>query len=415
MKKLNLNFLIIVFIFLSIVSRIIAVYFFADTRIDNEWGTLVHNLEISGILGMNVVIDDFTAIHKFANPGDTVLPSVFMPPLYAYFIYFIKLLSANSFDFLKIIIFIQIVLSLISIYLFFNIIKKFESFNFSFLLMFIFSFFPIYVYSSSQVSSIVLQICLLLFYFYFLIELINKEKFSNLIIFSTFSGLLILIRGEFIFFYLITLIYFFFYYKRNLKYLLLSFLITLLVILPYLKRNYYYFNEIVLTKSFGYNLLKGNNPDLKVEGSTNYMKDYFDNTKFQIKTNNDYEIKLDNYYKNQAFQNIQENPKTYLTLYFKKVFSFCFFDLNSTYPGYYNVLHIIPKIVLSILSFLGAFMALRKKGFFQFLSIFYFTNIFLFSIFFILPRYSLILLPIQLLLTTQLLKIIFKKIDQLVR
>ena len=87
MKRLNLNILIIAFIFLSIIVRIIAAYFFADTRLDNEWGTLVHNLEFSGILGMNVVIDDFTALHKFANPGDTVLPSIFMPPLYAYFIY----------------------------------------------------------------------------------------------------------------------------------------------------------------------------------------------------------------------------------------------------------------------------------------------------------------------------------------
>jgi len=415
MKKLKLNWLIIAFISLSIAARIIAVNFFADTRIDNEWGILVHNLEISGILGMNVVVDDFTALHKLANPGDTVLPSVFMPPLYAYFIYCIKLLSAYSFDFLKIIFLAQIFLSLTSIYLFFNIIKKFESFNTSFLLTFIFSFFPIYVYSSSQVSSIVLQICLLLFYFYFLIQLVNKIKFLNLIFFSIFSGLLILIRGEFIFFYFITLIYFFFHYNRNLKYLLLSLLITLIIISPYLKRNYYHFNEIVLTKSFGYNILKGNNPDLKVEGSSNYVKDYFDNKKFQIRTNNRYEVELDDYYKNKAFQNIQENPKTYFILYLKKVFSFFFFDLNSTYLGYYNILHIIPKIVLSILSFCGAFMALKKKGFFQFLSIFYFSNIFLFSIFFILPRYSLILLPVQLLLSIQLIKIIFKKIGQLVR
>ena len=192
-------------------------------------------------------------------------------------------------------------------------------------------------------------------------------------------------------------------------------MITLIIISPYLKRNYYYFNDIVLTKSFGYNILKGNNPDLKVEGSTSYVKDYFDNKKFQIRTNNGYEVKLDDYYKNKAFQNIQENPKAYFILYLKKVFSFFFYDVNSTYPEYYNIFHIIPKIILSILSFCGAFMALRKKGFFQFLSIFYFSNIFLFSIFFILPRYSLILLPVQLLLSIQLIKEIFKKIGQLVR
>ena len=125
--------------------------------------------------------------------------------------------------------------------------------------------------------------------------------------------------------------------------------------------------------------------------------------------------KLDDHYKNEAFKIIRENPKEYFVLYLKKVFSFLFFDTNSTYPGYYDIFHIVPKMILSILSFCGALMALRKKGFFQFLSIFYFSNVFLFSIFFILPRYSLILLPVQLLLSIQLIKIIFKKTGQLVR
>jgi len=88
MKRLNLNLLFIFFVFLFVAVRLIAAYFFSDTYLDNEWGKLVHNLELSGIFGINVVIYDFHATHKFANPGDIVLPSIFMPPLYAYFIYF---------------------------------------------------------------------------------------------------------------------------------------------------------------------------------------------------------------------------------------------------------------------------------------------------------------------------------------
>ena len=34
---------------------------------------------------------------------------------------------------------------------------------------------------------------------------------------------------------------------------------------PYLVRNYFQFNTLTITKSLGYNLLKGNNPDFKVE------------------------------------------------------------------------------------------------------------------------------------------------------
>ena len=410
MKRLNINFLLISFVFFVVATRIIAAYFFPDTRLDNEWGKLVHNLELSGILGINVVIDDLNAIHKFASPKDVVLPSIFMPPLYAYFIYFIKLLFGNLFDVIKTVILVQIILSLISIYLFFKILRKFEDFTFSFLLTSVFSFFPMYIYSSSQISSAILQICLLLFFFYFLIELLNKKKLLDLIIFSIFSGLLILIRGEFILFYFITIFYFFLYYKKNLRYFFLSVLISLIVISPYLKRNYVHFEKIVLTKSFGYNILKGNNPDLRVEGSISYMKNYFENKDFKIRTNNNYEIKLDDFYKEKAFKNIQEDPQLYFILYLKKLFSFLFFDFNSTYPSYYNFFHIFPKIILSILSFFGALKALKKKGFFQFLSIYYFSNIFLFSIFFILPRYSLILLPVQLLLSIKIIKMTLKKI-----
>ena len=67
-------------------------------------------------------------------------------------------------------------------------------------------------------------------------------------------------------------------------------------------------------------------------------------------------------------------------------------------------MHIIPKIIVSIFSFVGTILLIRKKGFSQYFSLYYLLNIFLFSIFFILPRYSLILLPLQLLLTIPLIK-----------
>ena len=86
--KLEFNKIsIIQILFLSFFIRLVAAYFFADQKIENEWGVLVHNLSVSGVLGINVALGDFTAIHRFAEIGEAVLPSVFMPPLYAYFIY----------------------------------------------------------------------------------------------------------------------------------------------------------------------------------------------------------------------------------------------------------------------------------------------------------------------------------------
>ena len=84
--------------------------------------------------------------------------------------------------------------------------------------------------------------------------------------------------------------------------------------------------------------------------------------------------------------------------YFLKVFSFLFIDINSTYPNYYNLAHVFPKIFLSIFSLVSAILFLRKKSFFNYISLFYLSSAMFFSIFFILPRYNVMLIPLQLLL-----------------
>ena len=218
--------------------------------------------------------------------------------------------------------------------------------------------------------------------------------------------MLILTRAEFILFYFLTILFFFIYFKKNFKSLFFSILFTILIISPYIYRNYIIFNEITITKSFGYNLLKGNNPNFKVEGSPEFIEENFPRNKLNIKTDKYYEIKLDNFYKSEALKIIKNDSLTYFKFYLKKVYSFIFFNKDSTYSDYFNFMHIIPKIIISILSFIAAILLIRKKSFYQYLSFYYFTNILLFSIFFILPRYSLILLPIQILLSIQLINIL---------
>ena len=172
----------------------------------------------------------------------------------------------------------------------------------------------------------------------------------------------------------------------------------MLIISPYLYRNYVNFNVVTITKSLGFNLLKGNNPTFKVGGNSDFIIENFNSTDVKIKTERNYEINLDNFYRDKAVNFIKNDPYSYIKFYFKKFFSFLFFELNSSYDNYYNPLHIFPKILISIISFIGAILCLRTKGVPQFLSLYYFANIFLFSIFFILPRYSVFLLPINLLL-----------------
>ena len=98
------------------------------------------------------------------------------------------------------------------------------------------------------------------------IKLFKEITLINILIFSISSGLLILLRGEFFIFVLLSLIYLQIKQRQTLKILLTITLITL-VVSPYLYRNYSKFGVITVTKSSGYNLLKGNHPNTKVGGT----------------------------------------------------------------------------------------------------------------------------------------------------
>ena len=200
----------------------------------NEWAILVHNFKISGILGLNVFESTFVANPRFGDSGEQILPSVFMPPLYTYFLIFHEILSPNN---VSLIILSQIILSTISIYFFYKILINYTDLKFSLFLSLIFSLFPLYVYSTLKISSISTQVFLLILFFYFIFKYDLKPKLKNLILFSFTSGLLILMRGEFILFYFFNNFYFLILKKINLKSIILTLIISLLVVSPYLKKK----------------------------------------------------------------------------------------------------------------------------------------------------------------------------------
>jgi hypothetical protein len=273
----------------------------------------------------------------------------------------------------------------------------------------IFILFPLNIYAASQISSITIQILLITLFFYYFIRIINKQKNKYIIFFSIIATLIIFLRGEFFLFYIFTI--FFFILKKKFKIVITSLLISIFLISPYIVRNYKIFGVITVTKSLGFNLFKGNNPQSSVEGSP--MLNLGDIKKLSIKTyekaikiekQDKYDLIIDNLYRDDAIKFILDNPVRYIKLYFLKLFAFIFFDINSTYPNYYNPFHIIPKILISITTIIGVVLTISKKNLFSFFSLYYCLNALVFSIFFILPRYSLSLIPIQILLTCILLE-----------
>jgi len=390
-----------------IISRFFSIYYFGVTeenyvKSSNEWGVLVSILEKYHMFGFRIVDQE-------------VMPTIFMPPLYPIFLYFIKILTPNFSTYILTVQLLQTLFSAISIFYMLKILLIFFSKKISYIGTWMFILFPANVFAVSQISSITIQILLITLFFYYLIKIIKTEKNKYLIFFSIISALLIFLRGEFFLFYFFTM--FFFVLKKKFKVAIASLLITIFLVSPYMVRNYKIFGIITVTKSAGFNLFKGNNPRSTVEGSP--MLNLEDIKKLSTKTyekainikkQDKYDLIIDNLYKEDAINFILDNPLKYIKLYFLKLFSFIFFDTNSTYPNYYNVFHIIPKILISITTVLGIIFTITKKNLLSFFSLYYCLNAMIFSIFFILPRYSLTLLPIQIILTS----VLIEKIDKLI-
>ena len=404
MKKENLiqnNYLIYSLILITFLSRLLMVFFIRDTHLENEWQILLNNL-------INY------KSYSFYTFQDQLIPSAYMPPIYPFFLYIIYLVTNFlNIGLVNITIFIQVLLSTYAIYIFYQINLNFFTKKISLVNSFIFSIIPLNIYYCGQISSINLQLLLSLLFLKYLILFINKEKIINLILFSLTSGLLILTRGEFILIFLIIFLYIFLYKKTKLVNLVKIFCIVILITSPYAIRNYIHFNQFFFVKSLGYNLWKGNNKLSIVQGYEDLENLEFNNlnNKLQkIEKNSIYEISRDKVFLNEAIINLKSNPFEYFKLYMRKFFSYYFIDLKSVYPNYYNIFHFLPLLFISALSFPGLFTFFREKNLEKrSLGLYLISNLLIFSIFFILPRYKLIILPIQLILAANFITYIVKK------
>ena len=111
----------------------------------------------------------------------------------------------------------------------------------------------------------------------------------------------------------------------------------------------------------------------------------------------------------EALKNIKNDPARYLVLFFKKAASFMFINIESSDPRYYNPIHYIPLILLGITSLIGIFLTGKKSYRLNYLILIFFFYIIIFSCFFILPRYKLVILPLQIIFTNNLINYVMKK------
>jgi len=379
-------YVIILLILFSIFIRVPVIFLYGDIALENEWLILVNNLTNHGILAFD---------YHDQNLAKYLFPNLYMPPLYAYYTYFFSTFGLASPNYILIILFSQVLLASISVAIFYKISEIFFSKKISLSISLLYSLFPLHVYACSQISSISLQTFLTVLFIYLFFQFIEKK--SSLLIFavSFIGGLIILLRQEFVAVLVLSLIYAFIFYKVRLKEIFLILLISLITISPYLIRNIIVFETVTITKTTGYNLWKGSHPNAeRLEGSE-IINDSLQKQIDKIPKDKFYGLNFDNLFLNEAIKNIKGDPTRYLTLFIKKAFSFLFIDINSPNPNYYNPLHYIPVLLFGIIALIGIGLSDKKSHKLNYLVLLFFFYVFIFSTVSILPRYKLIILPLQ--------------------
>jgi len=358
-------------------------FVYGDHFYEMEWSIIVKNL-----------IEDFSfSFHEIDNQK---IPTAYMPPLYAYVMYSIAILGFSEFVNVKLILFLQCFFSGISIIFFYRILRKFFNEKSSIIFSLIYFLIPLNFYSATQISSVSFQISIFIFFlFYYL----NTQTYLDFLKLGIFSSLALLIRGEFWLLLFILIIFKIISNNIHFKKIIIFLLTIIIIISPTIIRNYLTFNEIVLVKSTGYNLWRGNSDSFNINGENletseiQKKRDEIINTLIEKKNLEKYEIYLDKMYFDIAKKNIFSNIGKYFVHYINKLFAFSFFNFYSNYPNNFHPLILFPEVIISTFGILGIiFNIFSKKINYEFLIItFYYLA--LIPIFFILPRYKLFIFP----------------------
>ena len=389
------SILIILLFFFSLFARIPVIMILGDVTLENEWGTMFYNL----------VNHNTLSLQSF---GEFLLPNLGLPPLYAYYLYLLSFLNFEDQNFVLLVLFSQAILASISVVIFYKLNKFFFSQKISIYSSLLFSFFPLYLYSCAQISSISLTIFLGIFFYYFFFKIKKDEKYIDILIYALIGGLLILVRREFIAIIILSSFYLLLFNKTSLKKILLIFLVTSITISPYLIRNYIVFEKLIIHSGFGYNLWKGNNPNSKVEGSE-FINEILQNLIDEVPKDKFYRINEDKIFIEESLKNIKEDPKKYFLLYLKKTLSYLFVDIDSSRANYYNPFHYIPNLILAFTSLIGIFLSDKKSSSFNYLLLIFSFYLFIFPIFAIQPRYKIYIIPFQIIFTNIFINYLIKK------
>ena len=104
--------LIVLLFFLSLFARIPVILILGDVTLDNEWGIMRYNLINHNTLSQQ-------------SFGEFLLPNLWLPPLYAYYLYALSFINFEEQNFVLLVLFSQTILASISVIIFYKLNKLF--------------------------------------------------------------------------------------------------------------------------------------------------------------------------------------------------------------------------------------------------------------------------------------------------
>ena len=191
--------------------------------------------------------------------------------------------------------------------------------------------------------------------------------------------------------------------------------LALIIASPYLVRNYLIFDKVTVLNSFGYNIWKGNHPiavEKSIVAGDETRSDEIQQEVDKIPRDLNYRFKFNEIFFHETIENIKEKPVDHFLFVVKKAVSFILIDFNSQDKNYYNAWHYIPVLIVGLVSIIGIVLSDKKSHNLNYLILLFLVYVGIYSLVSIMPRYKLMILPIQLIIFYDSNQIYFEKLKK---
>lgn len=383
--------------------RVGAIFIIGDTELQNEYEPIVKNMLAGRGFAYYSVDENSSLSTDFLENPKLVIPSAFKSPVYPYFLAaWVKFVGTDKTGMWIIEIFQSLLAALIC-WLIYDIAReKFDTPQ-AVLAVAGMSFFPLMVYSATQISDTIIFLTLEISVIYLFIKLDKAFSFRLFISFAILFGIFMLARPEgFIYFPFIFGWLLYRYPQRRFFNSLLFTIVCIMVLLPWGVRNYYQLGKFTMNTSTGLNLWEGQNknsvgvPSWYVDEPVITISDAMKGKFEKLEYNRFYEIEIDKIYFQHAVEDAVTYPQHSLVLALNKVLFYwtsIYFGFEFSYPGVDSVLYWLPWVLT--LPFFGFGIILTLKDYKKYLPLYIVLlgGTFTCMVFFVLPRYTMLVYP----------------------